>query len=158
MATLKEMEIYEISLVDEGANPEANVMLIKRKGGQPDVMSQVNALINKLNAQIDDYRTDQFTKLARRYEILGQKSEELAPLLKSVNEQNKPIYDKLIAALDKALDVAEQSKLFTTVGKRGGQAQSNDIQKYAAAIRQQNPTFTFRQALDAAYRQHPELQ
>lgn len=156
MTTLKELQIDEISLVDAGANPGANVLLIKRKSD--DLTEQVTKLIDKLNANVDKFRDEEFLKLARRYEILGQKSEDLAPMLKSINASNKPLYNKLIDALNSALEVAEHGKLFQDVGKRGDGLESNDIQKYAAQIRKENPSLTFRQALDAAYLQHPELQ
>lgn len=156
MTTLKELQIDEISLVDAGANPGANVLLIKRKSD--DLTEQVTKLIDKLNANVDKFRDEEFLKLARRYEILGQKSEDLAPMLKSINASNKPLYNKLIDALNSALEVAEHGKLFQDVGKRGDGLKSNDIQKYAAQIRKENPSLTFRQALDAAYLQHPELQ
>lgn len=156
MTTLKNLRIDEISLVDAGANPEANVLLIKRKSD--NVTAKVNKLIDELTAHVDKFRDEEFAKLARRYEILGQKSEELAPLLKTVNESDKTLYNKLVAALDAALNAAEQSRLFRDVGKRGDGLKSNDIQKFAAQIRQKNPSLTFRQALDMAYLQHPELQ
>ena len=158
-ATLKQLEIDEISLVDAGANPGANVVIIKRKSPDKPVelTAQVNALINKLSAQVEKIMDDKFTSVAKRYEILGQKADELAPILKAAKAQDESLYNKIIGALDAALKVTEQAGVFDEVGKRGDGLKSNDIQKYAAAIRQRNPTLTFRQALDAAYLQHPEL-
>ena len=160
MTTLKNITIDEVSLVDAGANPAADVVLVKRKDGREvDALKACRKLIQELTAQVDKFKEGEFLKLARRYEILGRKAEDLAPILKAVNAQNPELYKEVIAALDGALEATEYGKLFAEVGKRGDAFKpQGDIQKYAAAIRQQNPTFTFRQALDAAYLQHPELQ
>lgn len=158
MTTLKNITIDEVSLVDAGANPEANVLLVKRKR-DADLTAECRKLIRELNARVDKFKDDEFLKLARRYEILGRNAETLAPILKSVNAQNPELYKEVIAALDGALEATEYGKLFTEVGKRGDALKpQDDIQKYAAQIRQKNPSLTFRQALDAAYLQHPELQ
>lgn len=156
MATLKNLRIDEVSLVDAGANPEANIVLFKRKS--TDVTATCQKLIDTLTVQIDKLKTDEFRKIAERYEILGQNADELAPLLKSAEAQDNSLYNKLIGVLDSALEATRQAGTFEEVGKRGDGLKSNDIQKIAASIRQQNPTLTFRQALDAAYLQHPELQ
>lgn len=156
-ATLKELTIDEVSLVDAGANPGANVVLIKRKS-VADVTQSCQQLIDKLTAQVDKLKDNEFMTIAKRYEILGQNADELAPLLKAAEAQDKSLYNKVIEALDAALKVTEQTGVFNEVGKRGDGLKSNDIQKFAAQIRQQNPSLTFRQALDAAYLQHPELQ
>lgn len=165
-ATLKQLEIDEISLVDAGANPGANVVIVKRKSPDKpklpvdkpvELTAQVNALINKLSAQVEKIMDDKFTSVAKRYEILGQKADELAPILKAAEAQDESLYNKIIGALDAALKVTEQAGVFGEVGKRGDGLKSNDIQKYAAQIRKNNPTMTFRQALEAAYQQHPEL-
>lgn len=157
MTMLKNLTIDEVSLVDAGANPEANVVLLKRKTAS-DELEACKKLIENLTAQVEKFKDDEFLKLAKRYEILGQKPDELAPLLKSINSKDKPLYDKLIGALNSALEAAQYGKLFSEIGKRGGDLKPNDIQKYAAQIRQQNPSMTFRQALEEAYKQHPELQ
>ena len=177
MTNLTNLEINEVSLVDEGANPEANITLFKRdetKSAETDAKVDVQpetqaenfdeltatlkTLTDKLNAQIEKAEDAEFHKIAERYEILGTDADKLAPMLKAASKTNPQLYETAIRVLDGALEAVKKSGTFDELGKTGTNHETPDIQTIAAQIQKSQPNLTWRQALDAAYLQHPELQ
>ena len=210
MNELTELEVDEVSLVDAGANPQANILLFKRKGEsqmadkdtkhleqpapepptpenvnkhdekpapeQPTpepvdksadlereraelakAQETVNALIGKLQEHVDKADTAELTEVAKKYEILGFKTEELVPQLKGL-KQFPELYKQLITSLDTSLAAVEKSKMFEEIGKSGhGGTVVTDIEKFATEIQKNNPKLGWREAIDAAYQAHPEL-
>lgn len=99
-------------------------------------------------------------KVAKKYEILGKKAEELAPILKKTKEANADAYNELIAALDDTLEVTKNSGMFSEVGKSGSGGEADavvKINKFAEEIRKSKPELSIYEARDLAYQQHPEL-
>lgn len=204
MNELTELEVEEVSLVDAGANPQANILLFKRKGEsrmadkdtnfneqpktdeqpapvekhdeQPKVetvdksaeleqeraelakaQETVNALIGKLQEHVDKADTAELTAVAKKYEILGFKTEELVPQLKSLKQFPK-LYGQLIQTLDTSLAAVQKAKTFEEIGKSGRSEGVVQVEKVAHEIIKQNPKLTWRQAIDQAYQANPDLQ
>ena len=214
MNELTELEVDEVSLVDAGANPQANILLFKRKGESqmadkdtknleqpapepptpenvnkhdeksaptptvepptPEIVDKsadlereraelakaqetVNALIGKLQEHVDKADTAELTEVAKKYEILGFKTEELVPQLKGL-KQFPELYKQLITSLDTSLAAVEKSKMFEEIGKSGhGGTVVTEVEKFATEIQKNNPKLGWREAIDAAYQAHPEL-
>lgn len=133
MTTLTNLEIDEFSLVDAGANPEANILIFKR----------------------DELKSDNFDELTATLKNLTDKLNEL---LKAASKTNPQLYETAIRVLDGALEAVKKSGTFDEIGKRGTNNSTPDVQKIAAQIQKSQPNLTWRQAIDAAYLQHPELQ
>lgn len=103
--------------------------------------------------------------VAKKYELLGKKPEELAPVLKSLKAAGGTAYADMIGVLDANLAVVQASPAFTEIGKRGGTgAPASDadtawaqIEKKAEEIRKSAPTLTYAQAIDKACEQNPDL-
>ena len=185
MNELKNLYVEEVSLVDAGANPVAKVVLFKRKEDktvenhdkaqytkpEPDALlvekknfeeitATLKNLTERLNTHIEKAEDAEFLKIAQKYELLGEKAEELAPKLKKMKAY-PDAYDTAIRALDNALAAVKKAGTFEELGKRGdgaGYGGQEQIQKIAAEIKKADPTLTDRQALDKAFQAHPELQ
>ena len=198
MNELKELLIDEVSLVDAGANPEANIVFFKRK--EPKQMAEkevqkvetpeapvekkeevveknetpapvekvdlsaltndLNGLKERLSAHIEKVEQAEFVKIASKYEILGEKADELAKTLKTAKAAGEETYNSVIKALDTALDVVEKSGTFKEIGKAGsGQADSpqSQIEKIAAELRKNDSTLGYRQSIDKAFQSRPDL-
>lgn len=212
MNELKELLIDEVSLVDAGANPEANIFFFKRK--EPKEMADkevqkvekpeapvekkdeavetpapvekkdeaapvinvevnpvekvdlsaltndLNALKERLSSHIEKVEQAEFVKIASKYEILGEKADELAKTLKDAKAVNEETYNQVIKALDTAFDVVEKSGTFKEIGKAGsGQADSpqSQIEKIAADIRAKDASVDYRKSIDLAFQSRPDL-
>ena len=170
MNLLTNLEIDEVSFVDEGANPEANVTIFKHKTASdaPKVpesadlsglTSLVENLISKLDMHVERAEDAKIRAVAERYEILGTDADKLAPMLKAAAKSNPQAYETVIKILDRALSVVEKSGVFAEVGKRGDKPPSDcEIQTLATEFQKANPNLSWRQALDMAYQKHPEWQ
>ena len=103
--------------------------------------------------------------VAKKYELLGKKPEELAPVLKSLKAAGGTAYTDMISVLDANLAVVQAAPAFTEIGKRGGygtpatdaDAAWAKIEKKAEEIMKSAPTLTRAQAIDKACEQNPDL-
>lgn len=123
----------------------------------------VRAELERLRKQADAAEERELQEVAKRYEIIGKKAEELVPVLKSLKAAGGDAYAQMIAVLDASAAAVEKSGLFTEVGKSGGAGAGGgdsawaQIEKHAEAIQKAAPTMTWAEAVDKACEQHPDL-
>lgn len=119
----------------------------------------VKAEIERLRKIADAAEAREMHDVAKKYELIGKKAEELAPVLKSLKDAGGNAYDQMISVLDAGLDVVEKSGMFTEIGKRGdGDVNAwVTIEKHASDIQKSFPSLTREQAIDKACAAHPEL-
>ena len=99
--------------------------------------------------------------VAKKYEIIGKKKEELVPVLKSLKAAGGTAYTDMIAVLDGAVAAVEKSGAFSEIGKSGG-AGTTDGAAWTKAETQaaeimMSKNVTKAQALDEVFRNDPEL-
>lgn len=125
------------------------------KGLHPAVAAE----LKELRKRADAAEERELTEVAKKYEILGKKPEELAKTLKTLKAAGGSAYDDMISVLDASLASIEKSGAFSEVGKsRSGQPDAwNQIEKHADDIMKAAPTMTRAQAIEKACEQHPEL-
>lgn len=122
----------------------------------------VKAELERLRKAADAAKERELQEVAKKYEIIGKKAEELVPTLKSLKAAGGDAYDQMIAVLDASVAAVEKSGLFAEVGKSGGNGTPAggawaEIEKHAEAIQKAAPTMTWAQAVDKACEQHPDL-
>lgn len=128
------------------------------KGLHPAVAAELIAL----RKQADAAQERELYNIAKKYEIIGKKPEELVPTLKSLKAAGGTAYDDMIGVLDGAVAAVEKSGLFGEVGKRGvgatgGTDAWSQIEKKAEEIRKSNATLSYAESIDAACVQNPDL-
>ena len=128
------------------------------KGLHPVVQEE----LRKAREFRDQVETQQLTAVAKKYELLGKKPEELVPLLKSLKAAGGTAYDDMISILDSNLAAVEKSGVFSEIGKRGSEGSSGDnawgkIEAAAQEIIKSKPGMRWADAVDAACCAHPEL-
>lgn len=123
----------------------------------------VRAELERLRKQADAAEERELQEVAKKYEIIGKKAEELVPLLKSLKSAGGDAYAQMITVLDASVAAVEKSGLFTEVGKSGGAGAGSadsawtQIEKHAEAIQKAAPAMTWAEAVDKACEQHPDL-
>lgn len=152
--------------------PELPAVDVDKNLLKPDAVTVTEEAIEKLNASIaqlterfnkmqEQAEQAEFVKIAAKYEILGEDTASLAESLKVAKRAGGNLYDKQIKLLDGMLELTKKQGLYDEIGKSGygsgGTAQTK-IEKIAAEIKKNKPELTDRQALDAAFQAHPELQ
>lgn len=126
------------------------------KGLHPAVAAE----LVRLRKMADDAEEKELRDVAKRYELIGKKPEELVPLLKSLKAAGGEAYGQMIAVLDASVEAVEKSGLFSEIGKKGGGGTADawtTIEKHADEIMKAAPTMTRAQAVEKACDQHPEL-
>lgn len=99
--------------------------------------------------------------VAKKYEIIGKKKEELVPVLKNLKAAGGTAYTDMIAVLDGAVAAVEKSGAFTEIGKSGGAGTTDGAawlkaETQAAEI-MKSKNVTKAQALDEVFQNDPEL-
>lgn len=123
----------------------------------------VRAELERLRKQADAAEERELQEVAKKYEIIGKKAEELVPLLKSLKAAGGDAYAQMITVLDASVAAVEKSGIFSEIGKSGGAATSSadgawaQIEKHAETIQKAAPTLTWAEAVDKACEQHPDL-
>lgn len=126
------------------------------KGLHPAVAAE----LKELRKRADMAEDREVTEVAKKYEILGKKPEDLCKTLKVLKAAGGSAYDDMIGVLDASVAAIEKSGAFSEIGKsgNGGTAEPwSQIEKHAEDIQKSVPTLTWNQALEKACEQHPEL-
>lgn len=125
------------------------------KGLHPAVKAELESL-RKTADRLEDRELEE---VAKKYEIIGKKAEELVPIFKNLKAAGGNAYDQMITVLDASVEAFEKSGIFNEVGKKGsGTADAwTLIEKHADEIQKSMPTLSRTQAIEKACDQHPEL-
>lgn len=79
----------------------------------------VKAAIAKSEAFIEEQQKKEQIEVAKKYDILGQKPEELGPQLYELKKSDEAMYNTVIKTLDGQLALIEKSPMFAEIGKSG---------------------------------------
>lgn len=144
---------------EKSADPEDVEVEIDEK----DIPESVKKAIQKSEDFIARMEMQEMEEVAKKYEILGENTTELAKSLKEMKETNEPLYKSCISMLDKQVSLINKSGLFTEIGKSGVQANTGGQESVAKArgfateIMKSNPDLTYDQAMAKVWDDHPEL-
>ena len=154
-------EIEKRYSASEGADtPPAPVVQKSPAEVLKEVMPEFAAMLENVQKRMDKQEDDEIMQIAKRYELLGKKPEELAPVLKSTKAANEDAYNQIITALDAALDIAKRSGMFDEIGvsSNGGATDAEArIEKRVSEIRKAHPEMSVFVARDMAFQENPEL-
>ena len=127
------------------------------KGLHPAVRAELEAL-SKFKADAEER---ELTEVAKKYEIIGKKPEELVPLFKSLKAAGGTAYNDMIAVLDQTVDTVEKSGVFSEVGKVGHSNGENTAEAkigvIAKSLMEKDATLSYSQAVAKAWEDNPDL-
>lgn len=150
----------------EGANKDDGEE--GEKGMEKSMHPEVAKALERMESLAKSMEMKEMVELAKKYEPLGEKADELAPKLYEMKKSGENAYNEYISVLDKSLDLVNKSGLFGEIGKSaysadatvGGIAKS-DVEKkidgFANEIMKSNPAMSQVQAVAKAWEDHPEL-
>ncbi len=138
------------------------------KGLHPALKAEFEAL-RKFR---EDTEEKELREVAKSYEIIGKKEEELYPVLKSVKAAGTEAYSQLITVLDGVKAAVEKSGVFSEIGKSGHSAPGMvpPVQQAAAATSaetriegiakgymEKEPAMSYLDAVAKAWEDNPDL-
>ena len=130
------------------AEPEEDIF----KGLHPAVKAEIEAL-------------RKYREIAKKYEIIGKKAEELGPVLKTLKAAGGTAYDDMISTLDSMVAMADNSGIFSEIGKSGrgshvsvakGKSEAQ-VESIAKGYMEKDPDLNYADALAKAWESNPEL-
>lgn len=133
-----------------------------QKSANESLLSSLDSMQARMEQLEKSLEMKELTKTAEKYEIIGEKPEELAKTFYALKKSDEAGYAAYIATLDKALALVQKSGLFTEIGKasHGGAASGSPVDKIqtiAAEIQKADPSLDHISAVNKAWEQHPEL-
>ena len=169
--TLVEIDITKMSEEDRPIAEKLIAKYAKGIGTEDQPSSKIHPEVKKALDELEEFKKaattevselkkqleiKDLTQVAKKYEILGKKPEELAEKLYELKKAGGTTYEDYTALLDQMVATTEASNLFGEVGasRSGSGAGLNEIIK---GIMEKEPTLTREQAVCKAYEQHPEL-
>lgn len=128
----------------------------------------VRAELDELKKFKEETEMRELREVAKKYELLGKKTDELATTLKSLKAAGGSAYDDMLSILDASLEVAKSSGAFQEIGKSGhGQYAGSSvvaksdaeakIESIAKTYMEEDPSMTRVDALAKAWTNNPDL-
>lgn len=131
---------------------------------EPEVPQFVKDAIAKSEEFIEGVQKKEMVEVAKKYEILGQKPEELGAQLYDLKKSNEKMYNTCISMLDGQLALIEKSPVFAEIGKSGhrgspvaGGTAEDKIDAKAREIMKAHPDMNYTDAVAKAWIDNPEL-
>lgn len=163
-------EDNEEEVEDEKPEGNSKCKTTKSKDEPDDLYKGLNpavkAELESLKKFKDDMETRQLTEVAKKYEILGKKPEELVPTLKSLKAAGGTAYNDMIAMLDSTVEMTKQSGMFDEVGKSNHgsapahvakSAAEGKIETIAKGFMEKDPNLGYTQAVAKAWAENPDI-
>lgn len=126
-----------------------------------DIPEFVKVALKKSEEFIEAQGLKDMKEVAKKYEVLGEKADELGQHLYELKKSDNALYDASIALLDRQVEAIEKSGIFTEIGKSGAHGGETDVVKkaegMAAEIRKSAPGLTYEQALAQVWESNPEM-
>ena len=132
-----------------------------------DVPQFVKDAIAKSEKFMEDVEKKEMVELAKKYDVLGQKPEELGEQLYNLKKSDEAMYKTCISMLDGQVALIEKSPLFAEIGKSGrnggsvvdgvGGGAVAKAEAKAREIQKACPEMSFDAAIAKAWEDNPEL-
>lgn len=100
-------------------DPAAAPVVEKAAPAEVQLPEFVMNAIAKGEAFMEEQLKKEQIEVAKKYDILGEKPEELGPKLYDLKKSDETMYNTVIATLDKQVALIEKSPLFAEIGKSG---------------------------------------
>lgn len=98
----------------------------------------------------------ELTNIAKKYEVIGKKADELAPKLYELKKAGEQHYNDYVALLDEQVQITNASGVFKEYGSSRA-AGASDLNGIVAELQKADPNMSYAEAVTKAYETHPNL-
>ena len=159
-ATLAEFEKkYGIAEQEGGVAKETTVAPAELHPEVKKALEENKALTARIEEMQKSLEIKDLTAIAKKYEIIGKKADELAPKLYELKKAGGTAYADFVGLLDEQVTLVEKGGTFAEIGSNasGTAGTGNELNLKAAEIRKSNPNMSAAEAFAKAYDENPEL-
>ena len=136
----------------------------KSAPAEPEVPQFVKDAIAKSEEFMEGIKKKEMIEVAKKYEILGQKPEDLGAQLYDLKKSDEKMYNTCISMLDGQLALIEKSPAFAEIGKSGhrgssvaGGSAEDKVNAKAREIMKADPSMNYTDAVAKAWIENPDL-
>jgi hypothetical protein len=123
---------------------------------EPEIHPEVKKALNELDELKKSIEMERMTEVAKKYEIIGKKADELAPKLYELKKSGDAQYNDYVAVLDEMVQMQETSGVFKEYGSsRSGSGA--DLDGIVADLRKSMPEASREELIIKAYEMNPNL-
>ena len=175
-ATLAEFE-KNYGIVEEDAPPASPADDSVAKGAEPpkegagvEIMPELHPEVKKaldenkeLAARVEELQKSLEIKdlaaIAKKYEIIGKKPDELAPKLYDLKKAGGTAYDDFVGLLDEQVTMVEKGGLFSELGtsRSGAAGTDTELGAKVSELKKSNAEMSTPEAIVKAFEENPEL-
>ena len=141
----------------QGQSTELHPEVAKALADFQELTKRQTAEMEELKKSLE---IERLTAVAKKYEVLGKKADELAPKLYELKKAGSTVYDEYVALLDESLATVTKGGLFGEIGSNNsgsaGMEQSINI-KAAEITKAAIDGITAPDAIIKAWEENPEL-
>lgn len=125
----------------------------------------VKKALQEVEEMKKSYEMKALEDVAKKYEPLGKKADEVAKTLYDLKKSGESNYNAYIAALDAQVEMVEKSGLFTEIGKSGNfnyhsvtkSEPETKIETIAKSYMEADPALDYNMAIAKAWENNPQL-
>ena len=130
-----------------------------------DLPPEVKKALQEVEEMKKSYEMRELEGIAKKYEVLGKKSNETAKTLYDLKKSGQANYDAYVALLDEQVSMVEKSGIFTEIGKSGNFNYSSvaksepetKIEAIAKGYMEKDPAMDYDTAIAKAWENNPDL-
>jgi hypothetical protein len=138
------------------AAPDMHPEVKKALADMAEIRKAQTAEIDELKKSLE---IKDLTMVAKKYEIIGKKAEELAPKLYDLKKAGGTAYDDFVGLLNEQVTLVEKSALFSEIGTARGGISGSDakLETAIAEVRKNNSDISSPEAVVKAFENNPEM-
>lgn len=142
--------LEEIQKKYAGTEAEADVQ------NSAEVHPEVKKALDEVAELKKSMELEKMVMVAKKYEVIGKKADELAPKLYELKKAGEDHYNDFVAILDEMVASSANSEIFKEFGS-GGKAGATDLDGVVAELRKSMPNATQAELVVKAYETNPNL-
>lgn len=151
------IDITKMSPEDQAA---LNALIAKYETEETPAPQEMHPDVKKALDEVAEMRKSmemqEMTSIAKKYEILGKKADELGAKLYELKKAGDSIYNDYVAVLDEQVRMQETSGVFKEFGSSRAGAPS-DLDGMVMELRKADPSLTREEAICKAFETNPNL-
>lgn len=121
-----------------------------------EVHPEVKKALDEVAELKKSMELEKMVMVAKKYEVIGKKADELAPKLYELKKAGEDHYNDYVAILDEMVTASANSEIFKEYGS-GGRAGATDLDGVVAELRKSMPNATQAELVIKAYETNPNL-
>ena len=157
---VSKMSPEDVKILEDIQKKYAGTEAEAEKGTEVEKAAEMHPEVKKALDEVAELKKSlemkEITDIAKKYEVIGKKADELAPKLYELKKSGEGNFNDYIALLDEMVTASANSDIFKEFGS-GAKAGATDLDGVVAELRKSMPEATHAELVVKAYETNPNL-